>query len=92
MKKGQTGKLIFDFDVSCCLEVELSTKDYARATAEEFRSWGGKRRILDKKTNQYIPYEGPVYLHFTNKKIDEPVFGINGQMVRTNPNRRKFGY
>jgi hypothetical protein len=91
MKKGQTGKLIFDFDVSCCLEVELSTKQWARATAEEFRSWGGKRRILNKKTLEYQIYEGPVYLYYDNKKVMEPSWGINGQIVH-NQNRKKFGY
>jgi len=74
-KRGNTGKLIYDFDVSANLEVQIEETWY-RVTARDFRSFNGVRRINE------IKYEGLLYMHSTNLIIDNPekqglIFDIN---------------
>ncbi len=58
-KRGNTGKLIYDFNVAAHLEVQVGEM-WCRVTARDFRSFNGARRIFD------VPYEGPIYLSNTN--------------------------
>ncbi len=64
-KKGNTGKLIYDFNVAANLEVQVGEM-WCRVTARDFRSFNGSRRIFD------VPYEGPIYMFATNTVIKEP--------------------
>ncbi len=63
MKRGETGKLIYDFEPASNCEICLNDVWY-RSTPREFRSFSGKRRI----NNQ--PYEGPVYFFKTNLEVN----------------------
>lgn len=65
-KKGFTGQLKYDFITAAHLEVQMpnSTYGWYRVTSREFRSFNGKRRINGE------PYDGPVYLYGTNKKVN----------------------
>jgi len=68
-KRGQTVKLVFDFPTQLCVEV-FEHNQWLRVTANRFRSFNGKRRILkfDKENKPYYEeYNGPVYLYETNK-------------------------
>jgi len=78
-KKGHTVKLKFDFPEQLCCEVYVpNLDDWFRTTANEFRSWVGKRRILkfegelgtENRSSYYEDYDGPTYLFGTNKKIN----------------------
>ena len=64
-KRGNTGKLLYDFDVSSNLEVQVG-EEWHRVGARDFRSFNGARRVSD------IPYEGPLYMFATNTKVKEP--------------------
>jgi hypothetical protein len=55
-KRGNTGKLHYDFNQSGNLEVEMDGVWY-RVTPRDFRSFNGVRRIFDEL------YCGPVYLY-----------------------------
>ena len=72
-KKGFTGKLRYDFNEARCLEIYMeSLNRYFRVTCNDFRSWGGKRRILNvdnPKNAFYEDYFGPVYYLGTNTKV-----------------------
>lgn len=63
-KRGQTGKLKYDFNTVDNLEVQLDETWY-RVTPRDFRSFNAPRRI------NKIKYEGPVYLWGTNNIIKE---------------------
>ena len=75
-KKGFTGKLRYDFEVSKCLEVYLeSSQKWHRVIAKEFRSWYGQRRIViwDKEGEQInTEYHGPVYYYLSNDVVKVP--------------------
>jgi hypothetical protein len=62
-KRGNTGKLHYDFNQSGNLEVEMDGVWY-RVTPRDFRSFNGVRRIFDEL------YCGPVYLYGTNQVIE----------------------
>lgn len=64
-KRGNTAKLVYNFDTSRCLEVEKKGKWY-RVTANTFRSYGGNRRILNIEDDLYTLYEGPTFYADTN--------------------------
>lgn len=78
-KRGNTGKLIFEFNPLAALEVQYNDGDerWFRVSAEHFRAFDGKRRITepaevirgcqDVKMKTY-EYDGPVYIWGTNKK------------------------
>ena len=70
-KKGYTEKLEYNFNTVYSTEVE-SNGEFYRTTCNEFRSWGGNRRILNVKdrTNPvYEEYLGPVYYFGSNKTV-----------------------
>ena len=70
-KKGYTEKLEYNFNTVYSTEVE-SNGEFYRTTCNEFRSWGGNRRILNVKdrTNPvYEEYLGPVYYFGSNKIV-----------------------
>ena len=72
-KKGHLEKLKYDFNTAYSTEVEINGTFY-RTTANEFRSWGGKRRTLNIKdrTNPiYEEYFGPVYYFGSNKTVPQ---------------------
>ncbi len=93
-KTGHTIKLKFDFNESRCCEIYLENRDrYHRVTPNEFRSFGGKRRILEiqKSGNaHYEEFKGPVYYLGTNTQVpsDELASKI---MLLNNVDPRKFG-
>tara|TARA_E500000318_G_C3560804_1_gene213303 strand:+ start:177 stop:494 length:318 start_codon:yes stop_codon:yes gene_type:complete len=77
-KRGNTEKLLYPFNTAGCLEIYLKEKWY-RATAREFRSFNGLRRITEpvkiEHRNVDVPmktydYWGPVYLFGTNKVME----------------------
>jgi hypothetical protein len=73
-KKGFTGKMFYDFDTSKCCEVEYKPGKWGRVTSREFRSFNGKRRILnvdDPSNLFYELYEGPVYFYGTNTRVKD---------------------
>tara|TARA_R110000824_G_scaffold15193_7_gene64081 strand:+ start:385 stop:702 length:318 start_codon:yes stop_codon:yes gene_type:complete len=85
-KRGNTGKLIYDFNTAGVLEVLL--KDiWRRTTARDFRSFDGKRRIseptsvklgkVDMPMRTY-EYDGPTYVYDTNMMIERK---NNGQLI-----------
>lgn len=70
-KRGHTAKLVYDFNTARSLEVELDGVFY-RTTANQFRSFGGKRQILnvdDWRDPYYESYEGPVFYLGTNEVV-----------------------
>ena len=72
-KRGNTEKLRYDFNEARCCEIFMEGLNrYARVTAREFRSFGGKRRILNVDDRENVFYEdsnGPVYWFGSNKKV-----------------------
>ena len=69
-KTGNLIKLTYDFNSGLCCEVSFDGKQWARVTAREFRSFNGKRRILNvTNPNEpyYEEYDGPIYYYGTNR-------------------------
>jgi hypothetical protein len=93
-KKGSTEKLRYDFNESRCCEIWIDKLNrYTRVTAREFRSFGGKRRILYldwKSTEFYEEYDGPVYWFGTNKKVPSELIKPE-MMFINNQDLRAFG-
>lgn len=74
-KRGNTIKLIYDFNDAWSCEVYLEHIDkWARITPREFRSYVGKRRILNVSVEpcRYEEYTGPLYYYGTNKICYDP--------------------
>lgn len=75
-KKGNTVKIIHDFDSWKCLEIYIDNLEkWHRVTPREFRSYSGKRRITtwDKEDNPiHTEHNGPVYYYMTNTICKEP--------------------
>jgi hypothetical protein len=69
-KRGNTGKMVYDFNSAACLEVQLPNKNWYRITPREFRSYTYPRRIL--VNGEYQIYDGPVYLYETNIVVKNP--------------------
>ena len=91
-KRGFTGKLTYDFEVSALLEVQTNRGTWARVTARDFRSWDGPRRItvnyMDESTKTSVlgepqPYHGPLYIYGTNTQVEyhESFKPISGERV-----------
>lgn len=89
-KRGFTGKLHYDFDVSALLEIQGKTDKWVRVTAREFRSWDGPRRItinyMDESTKTSVDgspedYWGPLYAYGTNTQVE---YQDNREMVDGN--------
>jgi len=69
-KTGNLIKLTYEFNSGWCCEVSFDGEKWARVTAREFRSFNGKRRILNvENPNQsyYEEYVGPIYYYGTNR-------------------------
>jgi hypothetical protein len=62
-KRGNTGKLHYNFNQSGNLEVEMDGMWY-RVTPRDFRSFNGTRRISGEL------YDGPTYLYGTNQIVE----------------------
>jgi hypothetical protein len=62
-KRGNTGKLHYNFNQSGNLEVEIDGMWY-RVTPRDFRSFNGTRRISGEL------YDGPTYLYGTNQIVE----------------------
>jgi hypothetical protein len=75
-KRGQTGKLINQFETGKCLEVYLEQQQrWHRVISKDFRSWNGNRRITEWDKNSdpiYNEYNGPIYYYMTNTVVKEP--------------------
>ena len=91
-KRGFTGKLTYDFEVSALLEVQTDRGTWARVTARDFRSWDGPRRItvnyMDESTKTSVlgepqPYHGPLYIYGTNTQVEyhESFKPISGERI-----------
>ena len=69
-KTGNLIKLTYEFNCGWCCEVSFDGERWARVTAREFRSFNGKRRILNvENPNEpyYEEYNGPIYFYGTNR-------------------------
>tara|TARA_R110002124_G_scaffold139074_1_gene303183 strand:+ start:960 stop:1277 length:318 start_codon:yes stop_codon:yes gene_type:complete len=85
-KRGNTGKLIYDFNTAGVMEVFL--KDiWRRTTCREFRSFDGKRRISEPTMIEHgkvdmpmrtYEYDGAVYVYDTNMEVNK---SGSGKMV-----------
>lgn len=75
-KKGNTVKIVYDFESWKCLEIYVDSIDkWHRVIPKEFRAYSGKRRITtwDKDNNPiHDEYNGPVYYYMTNTICKEP--------------------
>ena len=75
-KRGDLIKLTYDFNSALCCEVSFDGEKWARVTAREFRSFSGKRRILnvDNPSKAYYEeYLGPIYYYGTNRIAKKPI-------------------
>lgn len=77
-KRGETEKLVYEFNAAGCLEIFMKDQWY-RVTPREFRSFDGPRRITEpvrvEHGNVDVPmvtyeYWGPVYMFGTNKEMN----------------------
>ncbi len=74
-KRGDLVKLVYDFNSARCCEVSFDGEMWARVTAREFRSFNGKRRILNVENPSkpyYEEYLGPIYYYGTNRVNKKP--------------------
>ena len=77
-KRGNTGKLKYDFNTAWVCEVQMDEKWY-RVLEKDFRSFNGPRRItrplgvalgkVDMGLETFT-YEGPYYYHGTNTEYN----------------------
>ena len=91
-KRGNTAKLIYDFNTSGVCEVCIKGNWY-RTTAREFRSFDGKRRITEPIKQPGIgdsmfdvpmhtyEYNGPVYIVQSNVEVVR----MDTETIVTNP-------
>ena len=91
-------KMIYPFNASACLEVQLSNNEWYRVTSKEFRSYNSPRRISHSENDQpYITeqYEGPIYLYGTNILVKEPekigLIFLNDMDSRVVVKSKKYG-
>jgi hypothetical protein len=77
-KRGNTGKLKYDFNTAWVCEVEMQGKWY-RVIERDFRSYNGPRRLTRPNPpilgnvhvgNETFNYEGPYYFWNTNTLYD----------------------
>jgi hypothetical protein len=87
-KRGNTGKLIYDFPTEAVMTVQNATGARFRVSCNHFRSWNGYRELTmpikqpihgesftDVPTETFV-YEGPVYLEGTNKEVNPSEYKI----------------
>jgi hypothetical protein len=84
-KRGSTEKIKYDFPTEKDCQVLLKEKWY-RVTPRDFRSWGGKRRIIHYQLGENVieEYNGDIYYWDTNKLCKEPV-GEGVQYLHNHP-------
>ena len=80
-KRGDTGKLEYDFPTHGVCEVQMNDDDWYRVTSRDFRSFDGPRRItlpdytkhrdVEVEMTTY-EYNGPVYMWGTNTEVFYP--------------------
>ena len=91
-KKGNTVKIIYDFDSAKCLEIYVeSLEKWHRVTPREFRSFSGKRRVTTwdrDDTPIYTEYCGPIYYFMTNNVCKKPD-GVKVQHLISPPTSKK---
>jgi len=91
-KRGNTVKLVYDFNSARCCEIEYVPGKWIRTTPREFRSFAGNRRILNVDNPDdtfYENYNGPVYLFGTNKTINSS--NSTGTQFGEDGDPRRFG-
>lgn len=95
-KRGNTGKLKYDFNTAWAAEVQMDDKWY-RVTEKDFRSFNGPRRLTCptgvELGNPFIPnktfmYEGAYYFFDTNLEYD-PSQHPQGQIIH-DPNKERI--
>lgn len=73
-KRGNTGKLKYDFNTAWAAEIKMGEKWY-RVIEKDFRSFNGPRRLTRPTTvelgnpfvdSETFDYEGPYYFYDTN--------------------------
>lgn len=75
-KRGNTGKLDYNFDPCDVTEVKLKSGRWHRVTCRVFRSWDGPRRIkkstnmYESHTTEFRDYFGPTYQYDTNFVVE----------------------
>jgi hypothetical protein len=77
-KRGNTGKLEFDFNTAWACEVQFNNGKWYRALDIDFRSFNGPRRITGPKGielgrhlgTETFDYDGPVYFYKTNVRCN----------------------
>ena len=75
-KRGDTGKLIYDFNECWLTEVQNKEGRWYRTTCRMFRSWDGPRRIKESTnmyeydTTQFQEYNGPLFMYNTNLEVE----------------------
>lgn len=98
-KRGNTGKLKYDFNTSAVCEVQLKEGgEWFRTTAKDFRSFDGPRQLtlpntqpnlgmsdLDSIKFKTYPYQGPVYMYDTNLEVPF----TNSRQTVTSPDKAK---
>ena len=93
-KRGNTVKLVYDFNSAGCCEVEFRPDKWVRTTPREFRSWGGKRRMLVVENTGHVFYEdynGPVYYYETNFQVkNQNELGKRGLVFLDGIDNRKY--
>lgn len=83
-KRGNTGKLKYDFNTAWAAEVKLDSKWY-RVTEKDFRSFNGPRRLTRPTgvelgnpfiANETFDYEGAYYFFDTNIEYNPEEYPI----------------
>lgn len=77
-KRGNTGKLVFDFNTAWACEIQMNNGKWYRALDIDFRSFNGPRRITGPKGielgkhlgTETFEYEGPIYFYKTNIRVN----------------------
>lgn len=77
-KRGNTGKLEFDFNTAWACEVQMNNGKWYRVLDIDFRSFNGPRRITGPKGielgkqlgTETFDYEGPLYYYKTNTRCN----------------------
>lgn len=64
-------KLIYEFNSSANLEVQVPSGTWCRVTSSDFRSSGFPRRINGE------PFSGNIYYKGTNTLVKDPKVGVN---------------
>jgi hypothetical protein len=92
-KRGNTGKLEYDFNTAWACEIQLPSGNWCRTLETNFRSYNGPRRITKpvrvELGNPFVgtetyEYEGPVYYYKTNTFCNPEAHPKNSIVHQTN--------